>query len=81
MYLLHFWTSQVVIVIKNLPASAGDACSISEQDPQEEDMATHSSILAWRIPQTEKSGGLQSIHGVAKSRIWLKQLSMHTLCF
>ena len=31
-------------------------------------MATHSSILAWRIPWTGEPGGLQSIHGVAKSR-------------
>ena len=31
------------------------------EDPLEEGMATHSSILAWRIPQTEEPGGLQSI--------------------
>ena len=31
------------------------------EDPMEEEMATHSSILAWRIPWTEKPGGLQSI--------------------
>ena len=31
------------------------------KDPLEEDMATHSSILAWRIPWTEEPGGLQSI--------------------
>ena len=30
------------------------------EDPMEEEMATHSSILAWRIPQTEEPGGLQS---------------------
>ena len=34
------------------------------EDPLEEGMATHSSILAWRIPQTEKPGGLQSIYAV-----------------
>ena len=32
-----------------------------ELDPLEEDIATHSSILAWRIPWTEEPGGLQSI--------------------
>ena len=33
----------------------------SQEDPLEEAVATHSSILAWRIPQTEEPGGLQSI--------------------
>ena len=33
--------------------------SLSPEDPLEEEMATHSSILAWRIPWTEKPGGLQ----------------------
>ena len=35
--------------------------SLGEEDPLEEGMATHSSILAWRIPWTEEPGGLQSI--------------------
>ena len=35
--------------------------SLGWEDPQEEGMATHSSILAWRVPRTEESGGLQSI--------------------
>jgi len=35
--------------------------SLNQEDPLEEGMATHSSILAWRIPWTEESGGLQSI--------------------
>ena len=35
--------------------------SLGREDPLEEGMATHSSILAWRIPWTEKLGGLQSI--------------------
>ena len=34
--------------------------SLGGQDPLEKEMATHSSILAWRIPRTEKPGGLQS---------------------
>ena len=34
--------------------------SLGREDPLEEEMATHSSILAWRIPQTEEPGGLQS---------------------
>ena len=35
--------------------------SLGQEDPLEKGMATHSSILSWRIPQTEESGGLQSI--------------------
>ena len=55
--------SQVVLVIKNLPANAGDVemriwLSLGGEDPLEEGMATHSSILAWRIPWTEEPGGL-----------------------
>ena len=47
---------------KESACSAGDADSIPKsEDPLEEGMATHSSILAWRIPQTEEPGRLQSI--------------------
>ena len=42
----------------------------------EKGMATHSSILVWRIPQTEESGGLQSMG--SQSQTWLKRLSTHT---
>ena len=49
-------------VVKNPPAGAGDTGSIpGSGDPLEEGMATHSSILARRIPWTEEPGGLQSI--------------------
>ena len=34
--------------------------SLGQEDPLEEEMATHSSILAWEIPRTEKPGGLES---------------------
>ena len=40
--------------------------SLGWEDPLEKEMATHSSILLWEIPQTEESGGLQSIAMVAK---------------
>ena len=44
---------------KNLPAMQNTQVqSLSWEDPLEEGMATHSSILAWRIPQTEELGGL-----------------------
>ena len=35
--------------------------SLGQEDPLEKEMATHSSILAWRIPWTEESGELQSL--------------------
>ena len=44
--------------------------SLGQEDPLEEEMATYSSVLAWRIPQTEEPGGL--VHGVAKSLTQLK---------
>ena len=55
----------MVLVVKNLPVNAEDARdggrSLDGEDPQEEGMATHFSILAWRIPWTEESSGLQSM--------------------
>ena len=59
------WTSQVARVVKNLPASAGDVetelQSVGREDPLEKKMATHSSLLAWRILWTEEPGTLQSM--------------------
>ena len=47
-------------MVKNLPAVwEAQVRSLSWEDPLEKGMATHSSILAWRIPWTEESGGLQ----------------------
>ena len=52
----------MVLVVKNLPASAGDAVgSLGWEDPLEQEMEAHSSILAWKIPWTEESGELQSM--------------------
>ena len=65
-----FWNlipraSEVVLVVENPRASAGDKRDVGSipggEDPLKEEMATHSSILAWKIPWTEKSGGLQSV--------------------
>ena len=48
--------------IKNLPAMQETwVQSLGWEDPHEKGKATHSSILAWRIPCTEESGGLQSM--------------------
>ena len=55
----------MALVVKNLPGNAGNnqMCvqSLGQEDPLEKDMATHSSIIAWRIPWTEEPSGLQSI--------------------
>ena len=52
-------------MVKNLPAmqesQKRQVKSLGQEDPLEKEMATHSSILVWRIPRTEESGGLQSI--------------------
>ena len=46
--------------MKNPPANRGDSGStLGLEDPLEKEMATHSSMLAWEIPQTEEPGGLQ----------------------
>ena len=44
--------------------------SLGREDPLVKEMATHSSIIAWRIPRTEEPGGLQTV-GSAKSRMQL----------
>ena len=49
-------------MVKNLPAMQETwVRSLDQEDPLEKGMATHSSILAWRIPWTEEPGGLQCI--------------------
>ena len=57
--------SREIQVVKNLPANAGNTRNMGPflvwEDPLEEEMATHSSILAWKIPWTEEPGGLQSM--------------------
>ena len=53
-------------MVKSLPAMWETwVPSLGWEDPPEKEMATHSSILAWRIPWIEEPGGL--LHGVAKS--------------
>ena len=52
-------------MVNNPSANAGNVethvLSLGQEDPLEEGMAIHSSILAWKIPWTEESGGLQFI--------------------
>ena len=55
-------------MMKNLPAMQETRVqSLGREDPLEKRMATHSSILVWRIPWTDEPGGLQCwVHGVAE---------------
>ena len=61
--LLHYaWASLVAQMVKNLPTMRETwVQSLSWEDPLKKGMATHSSILAWRIPWTDEPGRLQSM--------------------
>ena len=62
MLILHYL--RVLKALKNLPAMQETwVRSLGREDPREKGMATHSSILAWRIPWTEDPGLLQSMGG------------------
>ena len=57
-----FTTVQVAQMVKRLPAIQETwVRSLGWKDPLEKEMATHSNILAWKIPWIEESGGLQSM--------------------
>ena len=73
-----YGTSPVAEMVKNLPATWGTwVKSLGWEDPLEEGMATHSSILAWRIPWTEGPGGLQSIGSPRVRHDWSDLACMH----
>ena len=60
--LTQLWASLVAQAVKNLPAIQETWIqSLSWEDPLEKGMASHSSILAWKIPLTVEPGGLQSM--------------------
>ena len=54
------------------------AWSLGREDPLEEEVATHSSILAWRIPRTEEPGGLQTTGSQRVRHDWSDQAHAHT---
>ena len=59
---LYMQTSLVAQRLKHLPAMQETwVPALGWEDPREKEMATHSSILAWKIPWTEEPGGLQSM--------------------
>ena len=55
----------MVLVVKNPPNNAGDARDLGWEDPMKKGMATHSSILAWKIPWTEEPGEFHGVNGTA----------------
>ena len=62
------WASLVAQTVKNLTAMRKTLVpSLGREDLLEKDVATHSNILAWRIPWTEEPGGLQSM---GSQRVW-----------
>ena len=65
----------VVLVVKNLPANAGDRRDLSampgQEEPLEKEMTAPSNILSRRSPWTEKPGWA-TVHRVTKSQTWLK---------
>ena len=76
---LEYRVSLVAQMVKNLPAvKETQVQSLGQEDSQEKKMATHFSILAWRIPWTEEPGGLQFI-GWQRGQTWQKRLSTHIL--
>ena len=68
---MYQWAYQVTLEVKNLPADAGDIRDMrsipGQEDSLEENMATHSSILAWRIPWT--NGAWQAtVHSITMNQ-------------
>ena len=65
-----FGASLVAQMVKHLPVMCKTQVqSLSLEDPLEKEMATHSSILAWRISWTEEPGGLQPIGSQSRMRL------------
>ena len=62
LHLVNHTIILVTLLVKSLPAMWETGVqSLGQEDPLEKEMATHSSVLAWRIPGTEEPGGLPSM--------------------
>ena len=73
---LLFGASLAAQLVKNLPAMwETQVQSLGREDPLEKEMATHSSILAWRIPWTKEPGRLQSMGSQRDTTEWLTHLT------
>ena len=68
------WAFLMIQQVKNLPSMKETqemrVQCLGQEDPSKEEMATHSSILAWKIPWTEKPGGLQSVGSQRVGHDW-----------
>ena len=65
------WASLVAQMVKHLPAMwETQVRSLGQEDPLEKEMATYSSILAWKIPWMEVPGGLQSMGSKRVGHDW-----------
>ena len=77
--------SQVALVVRNLPANAGDVRdagqSLGREDPLEEDMTTHSSVLAWEVPWREEPGRFQLIRSWRAGYKWNDSTQRHNWKF
>ena len=70
-YLTHLVSSLAAQLLKNLPAMQETWVQLlGQENPLEKEMATHFSILAWRIPWTEKPGRLQSMGSQEYNTTW-----------
>ena len=79
---LHQGASLLAKMVKNLPAmQEAQIWSLGWEDPLEKGMATHSSILAWRIPWMEEPGGLQSTGSLRVGHDWLTNIFTFTFFF
>ena len=77
----HFRASLVAWRLKHLPAMRETwVRSLGQEDPLEKEMATYSSILAWRIPWMEEHGGLQSTGPQRVGHDWALSHSFHFYC-
>ena len=74
---IHYQASLVALLVKNPPAMQ-ETCvqSLGWEDPLEEGVATHSSILAWRIPM-DRRVWWATVHGIAKSQTGLSDFTFH----
>ena len=77
-YLLHYsWASLMAQIVKNLLVVWETwVQSLGWEDPLEEGMATHSSILTWRIPM-DRGACWTTVHRVARSQTWLSDSAQH----
>ena len=73
------WTKPMVQRLKHLPTMRETGVwSLHQEDPLEKDMATHSSMLLWRIPWTEEPGGLQSMGSQRVGHDWATEQQLST---